>query len=144
MTRTLSLLSALMLVPAFAAAYGGNYGNNHCTPNQIRAGQCNKAGHKVAPPPAEGTSTLGTNENAGSGPAAPAAKGAATPMGGAGAPPGLPPGVDPAAAASAMSALKDTAPVNGKCPDGTTPVPGLNGASRCIPGNLTGGAPAAH
>ena len=140
MKTTLALLSALMLAPAFASAYGGNYGNNHCTPNEIKAGKCNKAGHKVAPPPAEGTSTLGTNEGAAAGQPAPAAKGAATPMNGSAAPPGLPPGVDPNAAAAAMSALKDTAPVNGKCPDGSTPVPGLNGASRCIPGNLAGAA----
>lgn len=140
MTRSLRLLAALMLLPALASAYGGSYGV-HCSHAQEKAGKCKKPGqHHDAPQAAQGQTTAGpTVGGPGGGPAAGGGPGKSTPMGGAppGAPP-LPPGMDPAQLAQAQSALKESQPTNGKCPDGSTPVPGLNGATRCIPAGAAG------
>lgn len=131
MPKIFRLSAFLILLPSLAAAYGGDYGV-HCTSAMRKAGKCKSGGAKAFVPPVQANATT-----AGSG-AASAPGGAPAGAAGAGAAqaPGTPPpGSDTLGnfnkAASGLS--ESTAGADGKCPAGSTAVPGLGGKVRCVP-----------
>jgi hypothetical protein len=125
----LRLVAALIVLPSLASAYGGNFGP-HCTAAEKKAGKCKSAVKAPATPLHAGPGSTATFPGS-SLSAPPGAPGGAP----GGAPSAAPPVADPTAALKGASALKEgTAAAGGKCPDGSTAVPGLGGSTRCIPG----------